>query len=278
MAPSPRSIESPAVTRVTYLKLVAAMLVLAAVSSVVLLQFDWFGEAASKERGPIDTLFDVMIVLSCFVFAIVLVMFTYAIWKFRAKPGDESDGKPIHGNTRLEIAWTVIPTVIVFFGAVYSWIVLNDIEVKAADRMPVTITAQQFEWTFEYPEKMVGTGDSAAPVRTHVLHVPVDRQLDITITALDVLHSFWVPEWGIKRDAVPADDPEAESIDNEFVVTPNEEGTYSLVCTELCGTGHATMRATVVVESADEFNQWVDQQAAAQEQAAGGAASSSGGS
>ncbi len=84
---------------------------------------------------------------------------------------------------------------------------------------------------------------------THELHVPVNRQLDITMNALDVLHSFWVPEWGIKRDAVPANDPEGEGIDNEFVVTPDKEGTYSLVCTELCGTGHSTMRATVVVES-----------------------------
>ena len=261
-------------TRVTYVRLVAAMLVIGAVSSVVLLQFDWFGDAASTQRGPIDTLFDVMVVLSCFVFAIVLVMFTYAIWKFRAKPGDESDGKPIHGNTRLEIAWTLIPTIIVLFGAGYSWVVLDDIEAKASDRMPLSVTAQQFEWTFEYPEKMIGTGSSATPLTTHELHVPVDRQLDITLTALDVLHSFWVPEWGIKRDAVPAADPENEGIDNEFVVTPDQEGTYSLVCTELCGTGHATMRATVVVESQAEFEQWLDEQA----QAASGDSSASGSS
>jgi cytochrome c oxidase subunit 2 len=252
------------VTRVTYVRLVAAMLVTGAISSVVLLQFDWFGDAASEERGPIDTLFDVMIVLSCFVFAIVMVMFVYALWKYRAKPGDESDGKPIHGNTKLEIAWTVIPTIIVLFGAGYSWAVLNDIEAKASDRMPMNVVAQQFKWSFEYPEKMVGSGESALPVTANVMHVPVDRQLDITITALDVLHSFWVPEWGIKRDAVPAADPENEGIDNQFVVTPDKEGTYSLVCTELCGTGHATMRATVVVESQEAFDQWLDEQAQAQ--------------
>ena len=141
-------------TRVTYVRLVAAMLVLTAISSVVLLQFDWFGPAASEQRGPIDTLFDVMIVLSCFVFAIVVVMFTYAIWKFRVRPGDEGDGKPIHGNTKLEIAWTVIPTIIVLFGAAYSWVVLDDIEAKQADAMPVTVIGQQFKWTFEYPEMM----------------------------------------------------------------------------------------------------------------------------
>jgi cytochrome c oxidase subunit II len=252
------------VTGKTYLRLGVAMFVTAVVSSIFLLQFDWFGDAASVERGPIDTLFDVMIVLSCVVFAIVLVMFAYALYAYRAKPGDESDGKPVHGNTRLEIAWTLIPTIIVLFGAGYSWVVLNDIEAKASDRMPLNVIGQQFKWTFEYPEETVGSGESAAPVTTNELHVPVDRQLEVTISALDVLHSFWVPEWGIKRDAVPATDPEEEGIDNQFVVTPDEEGTFSLVCTELCGTGHATMRATVIVESQEEFDQWLAEQAEAQ--------------
>jgi cytochrome c oxidase subunit 2 len=265
------------VTRVTYVRLVAAMLVVAAVTSVVLLQFDWFGDAGSEQAGPIDTLFDVMIVLSCFVFSIVIVMFVYAIWKFRVKPGDEGDGKPIHGNTKLEIAWTVIPTIIVLFGAAYSWIVLDDIESEAADAMPLAVTAQQFKWTFEYPEKTVGSGDSATPVTTNELHVPVDRQLNVSLTALDVLHSFWVPEWRIKRDAVPAEDPEAEGVDNTFVVTPDTEGTFSLICTELCGTGHATMRATVVVESQQEFDQWLNEQAQTQEAAAGGTSAAGGG-
>ena len=137
-------------TRVTYVRLVAAMLVLTAISSVVLLQFDWFGPAASEQRSeeasPIDTLFDVMIVLSCFVFAIVVVMFTYAIWKFRVRPGDEGDGKPIHGNTKLEIAWTVIPTIIVLFGAGYSWIVLDDIESEASDAIPLHVIGQAFDF------------------------------------------------------------------------------------------------------------------------------------
>ncbi|MFI5122624.1 MAG: cytochrome c oxidase subunit II [Vicinamibacteria bacterium] len=260
----------------TYVRLVAAMLVVAAVTSVLLLQINWFGEAGSTQAGPIDTLFDVMIVLSCFVFAIVMVMFVYAIWKFRVKPGDEGDGKPIHGNTKLEIAWTVIPTIIVLFGAGYSWTVLDDIESEAANSMPLMVTAQQFEWTFQYPEKMVGSGDTATPVTTHQLHVPVDRQLAVSLTALDVLHSFWVPEWRIKRDLVPARDPSEEGVDNTFVVTPDVEGTFSLVCTELCGTGHATMRAPVVVESQEEFDRWLDEQARAQASTAGAGAAAAG--
>jgi cytochrome c oxidase subunit II len=257
------------VTRQTYVRLIAAMLAITVVGSVLLLQFDWFGDAASEERRPIDTLFDVMIVLSTFVFAIVVVMLGYAVWKFRAKPGDESDGEPVHGNTALEITWTVIPTIIVLAGAIYSWIVLVDIEAKAEDRMPLTVEAQQFKWTFQYPEHTVGSGQDAEPLTTDELHVPVDRQLEITVRAYDVIHSFWVPEWGIKRDAVPAG-PGGDEIDDEFVVTPDEEGTYSLICTEFCGIGHATMRATVVVESQSEFEQWAADQVAAEEEPASG--------
>lgn len=259
----------------TYVRLGAASLVLSVVSAVVLLQFDWFGDAASTQRGPMDTLFDVMVVLSCFVFSIVMVLFVYAIWKFRVKPGDEGDGKPIHGNTKLEIIWTLIPTVIVLFAAGYSWVVLDDIEAKEPDEIPITVTGQQFKWTFEYTDATVGSGANAAPVTTNELHVPVDRQLRVKMVSLDVIHSFWVPEWGIKRDAVPARDPGAEGIDNEFVVTPDQEGTFSLICTELCGTGHATMRATVVVESQADFDRWLAQQA--RSQAAGGAAAAAAG-
>jgi cytochrome c oxidase subunit 2 len=244
------------------------MLVVAAVMSVVLVQFNWFGPADSAQSDEIDTLFDVMIILSSFVFAIVMVMLAYAVWKFRAKPGDEGDGEPIHGNTKLEITWTVIPTVIVLFGAIYSWIVLNDIEAKASDRMPLKVTAQQYKWTFSYPEVQVGEANGQPVYLTsNELHVPVDRQLDISLTALDVIHSFWVPEWRIKRDAVPAG-AGGDEIDSEFVVTPDTEGTFSLICTELCGIGHSTMRATVVVESQADFDKWIAEEKAAETKAA----------
>ena len=249
-------------TRGTYARLLGAMVLLTIVISVVMLIPDWNGTQASAEADNIDTLLDVMIVLSSFVFAIVLVMLGYCVIAFRAKPGDESDGKPVHGNTKLEIAWTVIPTIIVLFGAAYSWIVLDDIEAKADNRMPVDVTAQQFKWTFEYPE--------ADGLVTNELHVPVDRQLEVQLYGLDVLHSFWVPEWRIKRDLVPAG-AGGDEIDSQFVVTPNEEGTFALICTELCGLGHSTMRATVVVESQQEFDRWLAEQAKGPEIQIGGA-------
>jgi cytochrome c oxidase subunit 2 len=183
-----------------------------------------------------------------------MVMFAYAVWRFRAKPGDESDGEPIHGNTRLEIAWTVIPTIIVLFGAGYSWVILDDIEepAPAAERMQVNVTAQQFKWTFEYPEEGVTSNE---------LHVPVGTQLDLRLTALDVLHSFWVPEWRIKRDLVPQG-AGGDEVDDTVSVTPDVEGNFYVLCTEYCGTGHSTMQAPAVVESREEFDAWVEENAA----------------
>jgi cytochrome c oxidase subunit 2 len=238
---------------VPLLRLIAAMLVLTAITSVIMLIPDWNGEQASTASDDIDLLLDVMIVLSSFVFSIVMVMLGYCIYRWRAKPGDESDGEPIHGNTKLEIAWTVIPTVIVLFGAAYSWIVLNDIGEAKSDRMVVDVTSQQFAWTFDYPEQGITSKD---------LHVPVGTQVEFKLHALDVIHSFWVPEWRIKKDNVPG-------ITTRAYVEPNKEGTFSLLCTELCGWGHATMRATVIAESEEEFDQWVIEQQQAGEAAPG---------
>ena len=239
--------------------MVGAMLGLTVVISVVMLQFDWNGVAGSTEADDIDLLLDVMIVLSSFVYSIVLVMLGYSIWKYRAKPGDESDGEPIHGNTKLEIAWTLIPTVIVLTAAIYSWVILDRIEAREPDRLQVDVTAQQFAWKFEYPDEGVTSTE---------LHVPVDRQAEFSMTAIDVIHSFWVPEWRMKKDLVPG-------LTTHITATPDREGSYALICTELCGIGHSTMRTPVVVESQEEFDAWISKQQ--EEQGAGGAGGPAGG-
>jgi cytochrome c oxidase subunit II len=240
-------------TRAILVRLIAAILVLTAVTAVPMTQIAWDGTQGSAEAVKIDTLLNVMIVLSCFVFAIVMVMLGYCIWKYRAKPGDESDGEAIHGNTKLEVTWTVIPTVIVLFGAIYSWIVLGEIESKASNALQVNVTAQQFKWTFNYPQP------NGKVVSSNTLVVPEGRQLDLHLTALDVIHAFWVPEWRIKRDLVPTGTGGAD-VDDTVQVTPDRLGTYSVVCTELCGVGHATMRALVRVVPESEFNRWVGRQ------------------
>jgi cytochrome c oxidase subunit II len=173
----------------------------------------------------------------------VIVMLFYALWKFKAKPGDESDGEPIHGNTRLEVAWTVIPTIIVLFGAGYSWSVLHDIEKVDKNPLTIDVFSQQYAWSFGYP----GKGDAFVEGE---MHVPLNRQVQFKMHAQDVIHSFWVPEWRIKKDNVPG-------ITTTAIVTPDRLGTYQLICTELCGFGHASMRAKVVVEKPADFRKWV---------------------
>ena len=230
-------------TRATALKLLGVAVLMTIVISVVMVNINWLGMDGSTEKGPIITLLNVMIVLSAAVFSVVLTAMIYAIWKYRAKPGDEGDGEPIHGNTRLEVAWTLIPTIIVLFGAAYSWIVLDEIEAKEPDAMRVDVFAQQFAWSFGYPGKGNVWNEGE-------LHVPVDRQIQFKLHGMDVIHSFWVPEWRIKKDAVPG-------ITTTATVTPDKVGAYQLICTELCGFGHAAMRAEVVVEPAAEFRKWV---------------------
>ena len=178
-------------------------------------------------------------------------MLGYCIWKYRAKPGDESDGEPIHGNTKLEITWTVIPTVIVLFGAIYSWIVLGDIETKASDALPPRHHRTAVPVDLQLPAGQRQGGELEGP-----LVVPEGRQLDVRLTSLDVIHSFWVPEWRIKRDVVPAG-PGGNDVDNTVEVTPDRLGTYNVVCAGLCGFGHATMRALVRVGAGGRVRPWL---------------------
>jgi cytochrome c oxidase subunit 2 len=229
--------------RLPIVKMLAATVALTAAICAVMVPINWDGQQGSTAAPKIDNLLTVMIILSSFVFSLVLVMLFYALWKFKAKPGDESDGEPIHGNTRLEVAWTLIPTVIVLFAGGYSWSVLNDIEEKTDNPLTVAVFSQQYAWSFAYPGKGYAWNEGE-------LHVPVGRQVQFKMHAQDVIHSFWVPEWRIKKDNVPG-------ITTTAIVTPDKVGTYQLICTELCGFGHASMRAKVVVEPATKFREWV---------------------
>ena len=226
--------------------------VIGGITAAVFFLIDWIPLSASEQAERVDPLMWFVVISCGVIFTIVMMFLLYSVWRFKAPEGDEEDGPPIHGNTKLEIAWTVIPTVIVLFGAGYSWVILNDIEdvAPAAERLEVNVTAQQFAWTFEYPTE---------GVTSHELHVPVGKQLDLQLTALDVLHSFWVPEWRIKRDLVPQGSG-GDEVDDTVQVTPDVEGTYNVVCTEYCGAGHATMRALAVVESQEEFDAWIAEQ------------------
>jgi cytochrome c oxidase subunit II len=201
----------------------------------------WLPDSASDEAGRIDFIFWFVTAICVFIFAIVAAVLIYAVFKFRAQPDDDSDGPPIHGHTGLEILWTAIPTVLVTAIAIVSAIVLAKNDAAGANPLKVDVFAQQFFWSYSYP--------GYSNKKSTILRLPVDRSVVLTMHAKDVIHSFWVPEFRQKQDLVPGIHPTVH-------ITPNKLGTYPVVCTELCGLGHALMRSRVVVMKPDAFERW----------------------
>jgi len=229
--------------------------VAAVIGTAITLLMSWFPTNAAGSAGKIDTLYDVLLIVSVPIFVLVMTVAIYSVWRFRARPGDMSDGAPIHGNTRLEIIWVTIPFLLVTGLAIYGWITLNDIEAKQPDELVVNVTGQQFTWTFEYP---------AQKVKSPELVLPVDRPVHFKVHTKDVIHSFWVPQFRLKSDAVPG-------VTTRIRVKPDRVGNYEVVCAELCGIGHATMRNRVRVLPKTGFDAWIAKQRG------GGAAGGGGG-
>jgi cytochrome c oxidase subunit II len=216
-----------------------------AIASAVAIFLPWLPPVASVERGRIDLVFWFTVAICILIFAIVVAVLLYSVVRFRAAPDDDSDGPPIHGHTNLEIVWTLIPTVLVTAIGILSAIVLARDDAQGKNVLDINVTAQQFAWSFEYPD--------AGKLTTGTLRLPVNRSVLLHLTSKDVIHSFWVPEFGQKQDTVPG-------IETTLHITPNKLGTYPVICTELCGLGHATMRSTAVVITPAAFDKWLNGQ------------------
>jgi cytochrome c oxidase subunit II len=247
------------VRRGTIVRLVAVGLAAGAAVLLVALFVPWLPPVASKERERIDLVFWVTTGICIFVFAIVAGVSVYAVWKFRARPDDESDGPPIHGHTGLEIAWTAVPVVLVITIAVVSAVALAKNGSYPSNTLQVNVTARQFAWTFQYP--------SYHNLTSSVLRLPVDRPVRLNLTSQDVIHSFWVKEFGQKQDALPYPAVTHVKI-TPTKVTPTKSDWYPVVCTELCGLGHAYMRSWAVVMTQAGFDRWAKGQGG--QQAGGG--------
>jgi cytochrome c oxidase subunit 2 len=212
----------------------------AVITTAVAVLIPWMPVDASVQGGRIDFTYWFMTGIAIFVFAIVAAVLAYAVIHFRVKdPDDWSDGPPIHGHTGLEITWTVIPTILVTAVAVVSAIVLHDNAQAGPNPLRVTAISQQFFWQFKYANGVVEP----------YLRLPIHRPMLLTLTSRDVLHSFWVPEFRQKQDAVPG-------LNTEIVITPTRLGTFPVICVELCGLGHSTMRSQAVVMTEADFNKW----------------------
>jgi cytochrome c oxidase subunit 2 len=237
-------------------------LIASAIGITIGLSIHWFPEKASSQAGPIDHLWDVLIVVTVPVFVTVMIIVLFSVVNFRMRPGEENlDGPPIHGNTRLEVIWTTIPAVMLVALCSYAWVVLNDIEKAQPNEMRVNVTGQQFAWTYEYPQA------GGKPVKSNQLYLPNNQPVRFYVKALDVIHDFWVPAFRMKVDAVPG-------ITTHYRITPTRLGTYPVVCAELCGLGHSVMRSTTHVITPTAFKTWLaskTQPAAAAGGGAGGA-------
>ena len=222
--------------RGSLLQLLGLTLAAFGVGAAVAVFVPWMPTPASREAGRIWFTYWFATWICLGIFALVAAVLIYALLKFRVKEGDLSDGPPVHGHTTLEIVWTAVPFVLVTAISIVSAIVLAQNSDAGSNPLVVKVTAQQFAWQFTYPNgKTYG-----------FLTLPIDRHVKLDITAKDVIHSFWVPQFSQKQDAVPGQH-------NEIVVTPDRLGRFPVICTELCGLGHALMRSHVDVVSEAKY-------------------------
>lgn len=242
--------------------------------------------AASETAQQVDDLFNLMMTIATGLFLLIEGVLIYCLIRFRRKEGDTTDGPPIEGNVPLEIVWTAIPTVIVFILAIYSFEVYNamggldpmasmdhggpqmahehqdhgqlvalnpdseyislglGLSPKADPNVKplvIEVLGLQYAWIFTYPESGVISGE---------MHVPIDRPVQLKMTANDVIHAFWMPQLRLKQDVIPGREV-------QLVFTSNRIGSYPIVCAELCGSYHGGMRTTMTVDSPKDFEQWL---------------------
>ena len=224
-----------------------AAIVATAIGVVLSFVIRWFPVQASTQAHNSDTLYHVLVIATIPIFVLVVTVILFSVWKFRMKPGEElKDGPPIHGNTRLEVFWTALPTVLLLSMVGYSFVVLHENEKKPAREIQIGVTGQQFVWTYQYPKALTG----AAPINSYQLYIPEGESVEFNIHAKDVIHAFWVPAFRLQEDAVPG-------ITTHWRVTADRLGSYPVVCNLLCGVGHSLMRSTVHVVPQSTFRAWI---------------------
>lgn len=211
----------------------------------------WLPDQSSTVAGPIDDLFYLILWITTAVFIIVFVALVWFMIKYRHREGRRATYS--HGNNKLEIAWTVIPALILVFLGVVSQSVWSDIkqDVPAADTsIVIDVKPRQFQWDIRYAgaDGQFETPDDVTTINQ--LHVPIGRAVVLNMTAQDVIHSFFVPEFRLKQDAVPG-------MVTRFWFTATKVGEYEIACAELCGLGHYRMRGFLTVHSQADYDKWL---------------------
>jgi cytochrome c oxidase subunit 2 len=210
----------------------------------------WLPLKGSTFAGPIDGLFIAILIITGIAFVLVELGLVWFIIRYRARPGRRAFYT--HGNTRAEVIWTAIPAVtMVALGLVsnHYWVEIKGRNSVPANAYPIGVHAKQFEWQMTYS----GPDGKSFTVRNQ-LHVPVGRPIVVQLSAEDVIHSFYVPQFRVRQDIVPGMDIKAW-----FQATV--PGTYELGCSQLCGLGHYRMRAQVYVHTQEAYDAWLKQAA-----------------
>jgi cytochrome c oxidase subunit 2 len=186
-------------------------------------------------------------IISAALLALIAGVLITVLVRFRARPGELDDPPQVHGNRRLEIIWTATPaaTLVVIFILVV--VVMRTVNAPLANAQPLVVVGHQWWWQYAYPNQQVVTANE--------LHVPVGQPLQVSIESVDVIHSFYVPQFGWMQDAVPGKT-------NSMSIDITRPGVFSGTCNQYCGLQHAWMRQRVIAEPQDQFNAWLQQQAA----------------
>lgn len=227
---------------VTILVIILSVLVYLFLQSVGLLPIQ-----ASSQAIIIDQLFDIHIGIIAFLFSLIVVFIGYSLVVFRRKnENPDEEGKHFTGSSKLEIVWTLLPLFAVIFVSYIGAISLAETRKIDPQALSVNVTGGQWYWSFYYPDYDI-TSDT--------LYLPVDRQVKLSLTSVDVIHSFWVPEFRVKQDVLPG-----ENLVKELRLTPIETGDFMVLCAELCGGAHAYMNSPVKVVQENEFQDWIDEE------------------
>lgn len=223
--------------------------------------YTWMPPQATAEAQRVDDLFSLLVSIGTFVLLGLVGMMLYSALFFRAKPNDYSEGHPARGSVKLEILWTVAPTLLVLWLAFQNINIYHQLDILglkqivhlpleapayAAPDQPkpateqIQVTAKQWDWTFRYPNHAT----------SHELHLPVNESTRLDLQAKEVIHGFYVPAFRLKQDIVPGRDI-------DLVITPNRVGKYHLQDSQYSGTYFALMAADVYVEPRETYNQWL---------------------
>lgn len=206
-------------------------------------------DPASPDARAIDNLWWLVFWIATGIFVVVQAALLFAVVRFRRRKDEDRPVKQVHGNTRLEIAWTIIPAVLLAAIAVPTVATLFDLHAEPepeADALHIEVTGHQWWWEFHYPEYGFTTANE--------MHIPAGRDVYLTMTSDDVIHSFWVPRLAGKRDVVPGRT-------TNLTLSADEPGLYLGQCAEFCGLAHADMRHRVFAQSEADFEAWAAAQA-----------------